>query len=49
MEDRNVKEKLPRRMPVIPMLVQLTVYGENMVRGLTVRKPAAGENRLVLD
>ena len=49
MEDRNVKEKLPRQMPVIPMLVQLTVYGEIMVSGLTVRKLAAGERRLVLD
>ena len=49
MEDRNVKEKLPRQMPVIPMLVQLTVYGEIMVSGLTVRKLAAGERRLVSD
>ena len=49
MEDRNVKEKLPRQMPVIPMLVQLTVYGEIMVSGLIVRKPVAGEKRFVLD
>ena len=49
MEDRNVKEKLPRQMPVIPMLVQLTVYGEIMVSGLTVRKLAARERRLVSD
>ena len=49
MEDRNVKEKLPRQMPVITMLVQLTVHGEIMVSGLTVRKLAARERRLDLD